>query len=304
MRSSILTVAFALTVLGATGVACTAADPVAQSESQDVTERGALGWDAPVESEFSRDLEYHAYTFDVRPGSRFTLEITQKGSSRDLDTMMLLYGPPSNDGERERLAVDYDSGWGGLSKLAGVTAVEGGIYVVTVGTATGLDRGRYRLQLTCDAGNCVPEDSPLALTEGEPNTEFMETFNFYDSEYCYRNGRAFSYDENNDDAGLMQAAVGIMDIYREELELYEDEIEYGGEITLAQFDSWLEETGGLDRATFEGAVGIMPDDDYRVGEVLYEYGCAASVTCSGAVMVAHIPSWHEVWTVEFGCGDE
>ena len=304
MRSTIFTVAFALTVLGATGMACTAAEPASQAESQAVTERGALGWDAPVEGELRQDLEYHAYTFEVKAGSRFTLEITQKGSSMGLDTMMLLYGPADGEGQRERLAVDYDSGWGGLSKLEGMTVEHSGMYVVTVGTASGLDRGRYRLALTCDAGNCIPEDSPLPLIEGEPNTEFLETFNAYDSEYCYQQGRAFHYSDDILDAGLTQAAVGVMNIYREELELYDDEIEYGGEISLGQFDSWLQETSGLDRGTFEGAVGIMSDDEYRVGEVLYEYGCAPSVTCSATIMVALIPSWNEVWTVEFGCGDE
>lgn len=303
MRTSIVTAALALTLLGGVGAACTTADPVEQSESQDVTERGALQWGEPVEGQFVQDFEYHAYTLDVAAGSRITLEITQQGSSRDLSTVMVLYGPPQANGERERLAVDYDSGWGGLSKLKEVTLVNAGLYLVTVGTATGLGRGNYRLLLSCEAGNCVPEHTPLELVEGEPNTEFMETMNNYDSEYCYRNGRAFSYSEEIDDPPLLRAGAAILKLYQEEYELLDDEIEYGGEVTLDQFDEWLQYSG-LDRGTFEGAVGIMPDDTYRVGEVLYEYGCAASVTCSGTVMVALIPSWHEVWTVEFGCGDE
>lgn len=304
MRSTLLAVALAVTALGGLGTACTAGDTTAQAEEQAVTERGALGWNAPVEGNFVRDLEYHAYTFEAAAGSRLTLEVTQKGSSRELSTMMLLYAPPDGDGERERLAVDYDSGWGGLSKLAEITVQQTGVYVVTVGTANGLDRGHYRLLLTCDAGNCIPDGSPIELHEGEPNTEFMETFNDYDSEYCYRNGRAFTYSDDIQDAGLLQAAASIVNLYRDEYELFDDQIEYGGEISLAQFDSWLQETGELDRGTFEGAVGIMADDTYQVGEVLYSYECAASVTCAGSVMVALIPSWHEVWTVEFGCGDE
>lgn len=309
MRSALSTVAATLTacalVLG--GCASEESEPsVGTGEEQDVTERGPLAFNEAAESKFTQDFEYHAYTFEVAPGSRVSLEITQQGTAAALDTVMVLYGPANADGERERIAVDYDSGWGGHSKLKDQTLVEGGKYVVTVGTADGLDRGHYRLLLTCAAGSCASDETPLQLTEGEPNTEFMETLNNYDSEYCWRWGRAFSYPEDTDNPSLVRAGASIVELFTEEHDLqdyYGAVVEYGGEITHAQFDSWLQYSG-LDRGTFEGAVGNLEGDDYRVGEVVFEYECAASVTCSGSIMVAHIPSWNEVWTVEFGCGDE
>jgi hypothetical protein len=299
--------AFALTlIVASTSVAACSSQP-AQSEEQNVSARGALAFGEPVDGEFAADFEYHAYTFEVRAGSRVSLEITQAGTAAALDTVMVLYGPPDANGDRERLAVDHDSGWGGHSKLAEQTLVDAGRYTVTVGTADGLGRGKYRLGLSCDAGTCTSQATPLELSEGEPNTEFMETFNIYDdapwAEYCYRNGRAFSYSDGIEGADLLQAGAAIVGLYTQELELDEDAISYGGEITLPQFDEWLK-MGGLDIGTFEGAIGVFDGDSYRVGEVLYEYECAPSVTCSGTVMTAHFPSRHEVWTVEFGCGDE
>ncbi len=304
MGSNFVTVAFALTLLGATSFACSSSSPVAQAETQAVTERGRLQWETPIQAEFVRDLEYHAYNFEVQAGARFTLEITHKGSSMGLNTMMLMYGPPSDEGYRERLAVDYDSGWGGLSKLADMTAEQTGAYVVTVGTANGLDRGRYRLLLSCGTDRCTPGSDPLELTEGEPNTEFMETFNFYESDDCYRNGRAYTYSDQIFEPELTSAVTSIMNLYRDEVGLANDALEYDGEISLTQFDVWLQQAGGLDRETFESAVGIMPQDDYRVGQVGYSYACDGSATCIGGVMVVLIPSWHEVWVVEYGCREQ
>ena len=73
-------------------------------------------------------------------------------------------------------------------------------------------------------------------------------------------------------------------------------------VLTCDFARWLDYMG-LDREAFDSAVGIT-DESYRVGEVTYDYGCAPSVNCSASIMVVLIPEWHDVWTVEFGCGDE
>lgn len=267
-----------------------------------VDERGELTLDAPVDGEFNADMEYHAYFFTIRDGASFSLEVTQAGTARDLATVLLLYGPESSDGERDRLFVDYDSGWGAHSKLEGAVAESEGNYAVVVGTADGLGRGHYSLSLACESDHCRPDTRPFEIVEGEPNTEFMETFNLYESEYCYAGGRAFSYSEEVD-ANLSQAAAAIMELYTGEYELDTDEIEYVGEVTLDGFSQWLG-VMEYDRSVFETAVGVFEDDVYTVGQVAYSYECAASVTCSGDVMVAHFTNSHEIWTIEFGCGDE
>lgn len=148
--------------------------------------QGRLSSGEPVTGSFTKDLEFHAWTFDVFKDGAVTLDVTQKGSSRGLDTSMFLYGPQkSGRFSDDKLAKDDDSGWGALSRLKGVE-LEAGTYLVVLGTATGDGRGNYRMLLDCADESCVrhvdtdldacPDEVEEWLTECIQDTTFeLET---------------------------------------------------------------------------------------------------------------------------------
>ena len=111
------------TLLGLTGCAETSApdttvDPVLGSADslRSVTERESLRFDAEVSGRFTEDMKFDGYRFVSEQGGQFTVEITQKGTSRGLDTVLWIYAR-TNAGW-ERVALDQDSGWGALSKVS------------------------------------------------------------------------------------------------------------------------------------------------------------------------------------------
>lgn len=120
--------------------------------------KGALAWEVPVDGAMTEDLEFHGYTLDARAGALATVEVTQAGSSRSMDSSLFIYGPRSASGGygSEAIAFDDDSGWGRLSRLRDLELAEGGTYLVVVGTHDGRGRGRYRLKASCPAGDCAP----------------------------------------------------------------------------------------------------------------------------------------------------
>lgn len=125
-----------------------------------VTLRGdlAFGDDAAVAGAFTEDLMFDAWVLNARPGARLLLEVTQRGSSRGLDTTLYVYGPRTADGDygASAIAFDDDAGWGLLSRLRDLELVDGGEYLVVVGTATGRGRGDYRLRAVCASDDCAP----------------------------------------------------------------------------------------------------------------------------------------------------
>jgi len=120
---------------------------------------GAIGFGAPgaVAGAFVEDLEWHGYTFAVRPDALVSLEVTQKGSSRSLDTTLYLYGPKNAQGGygSTATAFDDDAGWGRLSRLK-KQQLAGGEWLLVVGTRNGRGRGAYRIEATCESGECAP----------------------------------------------------------------------------------------------------------------------------------------------------
>lgn len=128
--------------------------------SQQVALKGALGWggDAAVTGAFEQDLQFFGYTVEVGADSVVTLEVTQKGSSRSLDSTLFVYGPRTEAGGfgTSALAQDDDAGWGRLSKLKGLSLPQAGTYLVVVGTDDAMGRGAYRLMLTCESASCAP----------------------------------------------------------------------------------------------------------------------------------------------------
>lgn len=120
---------------------------------------GALGWGAEgaAASSFTQDLQFHGWQLSTRPGARATLEVTQLGSSKSLDTTLYVYGPKTAQGGygTKATAFDDDSGWGDLSKIKSLE-LAGGEYLVVVGTHDARGRGKYRLMATCESGDCAP----------------------------------------------------------------------------------------------------------------------------------------------------
>lgn len=122
---------------------------------------GALEWGVPVDGEMTEDLEFHGYTLEARAGAVVTVEVTQAGSSRSMDSALFVYGPRGANGGygSEAIAFDDDSGWGRLSRLRDLELEAGGSYLVVVGTHDGRGRGRYRLKASCPSGECAPDAS-------------------------------------------------------------------------------------------------------------------------------------------------
>jgi hypothetical protein len=120
--------------------------------------RGELALEGDVRGELVEDLEFHGYTLDVRAGAAVTLDVTQSGSSRSLDSTLFVYGPmtPAGGFGGEALAFDDDSGWGRLSRLRDLALSTGGRYLVVLGSQDGRGRGRYRLTAACASGDCAP----------------------------------------------------------------------------------------------------------------------------------------------------
>ncbi len=122
----------------------------------------AFGPEAAVSGVFDEDLQFFGWHLHVRDGSSVTLDVTQKGSSRGLDTTLYVYGPktPAGGYGATALAFDDDEGWGTLSRLRELSLPSAGEYLVVVGTYNGRGRGNFRLEATCLTGDCTPETPP------------------------------------------------------------------------------------------------------------------------------------------------
>lgn len=144
-----------------------------------VSRLGPLGLGEPgaVTGRFTEDLEFHGYELTVRPGANLHIEVTQKGSSRGLDTTLYVYGPRSASGAfgTTARAFDDDSGYGRLSLVKWLTIPEGGTLLVVVGTRDGRGRGNYRLEARCLNGACEPEPPVAASPCHEDFLSAIET---------------------------------------------------------------------------------------------------------------------------------
>lgn len=109
--------------------------------------------------EFTRDFQYFAYEFVAREDAEIRAEVTQRGTSRDLDTTMFLYRL-SDTSEPSRIAVDDDGGWGAFSRIDDFRLYSEGRYAFVVGTRSGDGRGSFNVALECLSGECAPEAPP------------------------------------------------------------------------------------------------------------------------------------------------
>lgn len=122
-----------------------------------VEDRGPLSFGVARSGTFVEDLQFEGYRVSVRDGARVRLEITRLGTAAKLDTTLFVYGPfDGSEFGGEAMAFDDDSGWGRQSRLTGLT-LEGGEYLVVVGTHDARGRGAYRVLATCENGDCEPD---------------------------------------------------------------------------------------------------------------------------------------------------
>lgn len=132
-----------------------------QDSLRAVQDQGWLPFDTPVAGAFDEDFQFFGYQLRAVAGSVVSVEVTQRGSSRELDTTLIVYGAQSKfNPSWERIAYDRDSGWGTLSRIRGLELSGYENYLVVVSTSDAMGRGDYRLMLTCDGDNCVDTDRP------------------------------------------------------------------------------------------------------------------------------------------------
>jgi len=121
-----------------------------------VEDRGALAFGTAANGTFGEDLQFDGYHLSVRDGARVRLEITQAGTAKKLDSTLFVYGPAQGGAfGTSAIAFDDDSGWGKQSRLSSLE-LDGGEYLVVVGTHDARGRGKYRLLGTCLSGECEP----------------------------------------------------------------------------------------------------------------------------------------------------
>jgi hypothetical protein len=134
-----------------------------------VEDRGALELEVARTGAFTEDLQFDGYHLAVRDGARVRIEITRLGTAKALDTTLFVFGPSvSGAFGTTAVAFDDDSGWGKQSRLTNLE-LEGGEYLVVVGTHDARGRGAYRLLTTCQSGECDPLPAPTGCDESVGN---------------------------------------------------------------------------------------------------------------------------------------
>jgi hypothetical protein len=131
--------------------------------------KGVLTFKEAANDKLASPQELHGYLLSVRKGAKVRLEITQKGSSSGLDSVLFVYPPTASGGFADfPVALDDDSGWGRLSRLDHTFKQEG-THLVVVGSYLGLGKGAYRLAGKCLAADCSPPPPPV-----ECHTEVLD----------------------------------------------------------------------------------------------------------------------------------
>lgn len=137
----------------------TLSDPSkADDGGQEIVPLGPIAYGGEERGEFVVDDQFEAYTFRAAADSVITLDNSHLGSSAALDSTLFIYGPRNADGfyGADARAFDDDSGWGLHARIRDFVVPESGEYLAVLSTYARLDRGRYRLTLTCESGDCEP----------------------------------------------------------------------------------------------------------------------------------------------------
>lgn len=137
--------------------------------SDQVNLRGSIAFGGEVTGELTDDLQYDAYAFRARAGAVVRLETTQRGSARDLDDLLMVYGPGDEVrgyADAVRVGSDTDSGWGAHARIEELTLEDEGSYLVIIGAQDTVSRGQYRITLGCESGECAPEAPTATVCPG------------------------------------------------------------------------------------------------------------------------------------------
>jgi hypothetical protein len=225
-----------------------------------VADRGNLAFDEAAVAEITRDLQFDGYRLYLGQPGTVTLETTHLGSSAGFDTTLFIYGPKTVAGGYgdSYLAIDDDGGWGRLSKLSSLD-LEFGEYLVVVGTPDALGRGRYRLQATCESGDCGA--APNGLTVAEQNQLL---------------------DELNDDC-VFQACDGDFGWYAPSVTCnfpaQQCTVDFvvlaslGDRVTVAHFDDLVGRTASMSFLGGKSFTAYFDRAGGMIGEVTLEYRC-------------------------------
>jgi len=180
----VLAVALALTGCAADSISDGVIEPSFDDKSDiysDIAAAESLDFGDRAEGVFDRDLQFFAYKFHAADGAKVSAEVTQRGSSRDLDTTMFLYRL-ADGAHPTRIASDDDEGWGSLSEIADFELYSEASYAVIIGTKDGAGRGSFGIELRCENGACtVPEPA----CDSARHAEIMECVADNAGEYGY-----------------------------------------------------------------------------------------------------------------------
>lgn len=160
MRSIVYTLPLSLALVACADEADKTAAPrydaLAAAKADGPVIAGALGFSEASIGALSRAVPRQTWILEARPGAIVDLEVTHKGTTAALDTVMIVVGPVTSDvATSPVVAEDDDSGWGLHSRIRGLT-LAGGRYLVTVQSYDGRQKGSYRLVAACRSGACEP----------------------------------------------------------------------------------------------------------------------------------------------------
>ncbi len=118
---------------------------------------GRISFGDEVFGEFVEDKQLEGWFFTAAAGSVVTIDNSNFGTSRNLDSTLFLYGPKQEDGfyGYVPIAFDDDSGWGSHARIKEFGIPEDGEYLIVMGTYLNIDRGRFRLALLCKSDSCI-----------------------------------------------------------------------------------------------------------------------------------------------------
>jgi hypothetical protein len=139
--------------------------PTSGNIYESTTYLGPVSLGSSVQTYFTQNPQYYSFKVTV-PGSLVArFEVTHGGSSMNLDTGLLVYGPRNTSGSygSSPRIKDDNYGYGDLSRIDSVS-LTAGEYLVVVSSGSGSGK-QFRLQTACLSGAC-PTPSSTSDTSG------------------------------------------------------------------------------------------------------------------------------------------
>ncbi len=178
--------------------------------SNGIERRGELEFAGEVSGEFDSDFEIHAYTISAQAGADFRVDVTNKGTSAALDTNMFLY--KSSDNGLVQIAKDDDSGFAKHSRIDMTLSADAEL-VVVIKAEEDEGRGQYRIELTCNNGNCelapqISDDCPEGIAESISACVFREAQSTVNAPNLQNLVGDCTNDQNAENYHLEQCSLG------------------------------------------------------------------------------------------------